>query len=376
MSATWIKLLAFCGAMAMAAPVMAADTVKIGVAGAHSGEYTSYGMPSLNAVSLVVDQFNAKGGLLGKPVELISQDDQCKPEIATNAATKLLSDKVDIVMGHTCSGATKAALPLYTNAKMIAMSPSATTTALTMSGQNPYFFRTIANDDSQGIMGGNFAVKNLGAKKIAILHDNGEYGKAYAEIAQDTIKKLGGAEIVLFEAFTPGAADYSSVIGKVRQKGAEVLIFGGYYADASKMLGNMRDREFDIPMIGPDGLKDQGFLQLAGPNAEGVYASGPQDTSANPMSIEAAKAHQAKYGTPPGAFFDNAYTAALALLTAIENAGSTEVDKVMAALHDKEVDTPMGKVRFDKNGDAIGVGMSMYQIKDGKYVEVATATGN
>lgn len=371
MSNRWMQFLA-CGftAMLAAAPAFAADPIKLGVGGAHSGELASYGQPTLNGAMLVVDDYNARGGILGRPIEIIAQDDQCKPEIATNAATRLISDKVDVVLGHICTGATTAVLPLYTNARIIAMSPSATSPALTQSGDNPYFFRTIANDNDSAIAGARFAVDELKVTKIAILHDNTEYGKGYADKARSEIQASGKAEVTLFEAVTPGATDYSSAVRKVRQRGAELLMWGGYYPEAAKILANMHSLDIDIPLIGPDGLKDMGFVQLAGQDAEGVYASGPTDTSANPLSIEYARKHQERFGTPPGAFFDNGVAAAIALLHGMEKAGSTDTDKIMAALRSEEVDTPIGRIKFDGKGDAIGVGMSIYQIKSGQYEEV------
>ena len=103
-SITWIA--AALVSVSLSAPALAADTIKIGVQGAHSGDLASYGVPSLNAAKIVIDEINAKGGVLGRKVELVSQDDQCKPELATNAATKLISDKVIAVMGPICSGPT------------------------------------------------------------------------------------------------------------------------------------------------------------------------------------------------------------------------------------------------------------------------------
>jgi len=132
--------------MAMPGLGLAADVIKLGVAGPHSGDLASYGIPSVNAAKLVVKDINAKGGVLGKQVELFVEDDVCKPEVATNTATKLLSQKVDVVLGHICSGATKAALGIYKDAKIIVMSPSATNPALTQSGDYPNFYRTIASD--------------------------------------------------------------------------------------------------------------------------------------------------------------------------------------------------------------------------------------
>ena len=376
MSSRFMKNL-FLSAMALAifaSPVSVnsavAETIKIGVAGAHSGELASYGQPTLNAMTLVAEEYNAKGGILGKQIEIVAQDDQCKPEIATNAATRLISDGVDAVVGHICSGAAKAAMPLYNDAKIVAISPSVTAPVMTQSGDNPYFFRTVADDTASAIVGAKFVVEGLKAKKVAILHDNGEYGKGYAEQAAKYLKDSGQAEVVLFEAVTPGAADYSSVVRKVRQKGADILMWGGYYPEASKILANMNSLEVGIPLIGPDGLKDMGFVELAGEDSEGVYASGPTDTSANALSKFYNDKHVAKYGTAPGAFFDNGVSAAIVLLNAIEKAGSTESAKIMEALRTHDVETAVGTIKFDAKGDAVGVGMSVYQVVDGKYKQV------
>ncbi|MCP4690178.1 MAG: ABC transporter substrate-binding protein, partial [Desulfobacterales bacterium] len=123
--------------VALPGGALAADTIKIGVAGPHSGDLASYGIPTINAAKLVVKEINAKGGVLGKQVELIIEDDVCKPEVATNTATKLVGEKVNVVLGHICSGATKAALGIYSESKIVVMSPSATNPGLTQSGDYP-----------------------------------------------------------------------------------------------------------------------------------------------------------------------------------------------------------------------------------------------
>ena len=112
-------------ATAFSVPAFAADTIKIGVAGPHTGDLAPYGLPSKDAVEMLAAEANAKGGINGKKVELIVVDDQCKPELATNVATKLVSDGANIVIGHVCSGATKAVMGIYKDAKIIAISPSA-----------------------------------------------------------------------------------------------------------------------------------------------------------------------------------------------------------------------------------------------------------
>jgi branched-chain amino acid transport system substrate-binding protein len=349
---------------------IASDTIKIGIGGAHSGDLASYGLPIVKAVKLVVEDVNAKGGVLGKQVEVIAEDDVCKPEMATNTATKLVSQGVTVVVGHVCSGATKAALDIYKDAKIVAMSGSATNPDLTQSGKYPNFFRTIASDDAQAKLEVDFALDTLKLKKIAVLHDKGDYGKGLAEFAKSFIEKSGKGEVVLFEGVTPGAVDYSSVVNKVKKAGAEAIIFGGYHPEASKIVSEMRKSKMKTAFISDDGVKDETFIKVAGKYAEGVYATGPKDTSTNPMDKAVKEAYKKAYGEDVGVFSINGYAATQALLNAIQKAGSTDYDAIIKALRTEYVDTPLGKIKFDERGDAIGVGFSVYQVKDGKYVEL------
>jgi branched-chain amino acid transport system substrate-binding protein len=348
----------------------AADTIKLGVAGPHSGDLASYGLPTVNAAKLVVEEINAKGGVLGKQVELVIEDDVCKPEVATSTATKLVGEKVNAVLGHICSGATKPAMGIYKDAKIVAMSPSATNPALTQSGEYPNFFRTIASDDAQARVEVDFALDVLKVKNIAVLHDKGDYGKGLAEFAKSFVEADSRAKLTLYEGITPGAVDYSAVVQKIKQSGAEAVIFGGYHPEASKIVTQMRKKKMDTFFISDDGVKDDTFIKVAKEFAEGVYATGPKDVSKNPLTIKAIADHKAKFNSDPGAFYENAYSATLALLAAIQNAGSTDYDAIINALHTKEVDTPLGKIKFDEKGDAIGVGFAVYQVQKGQYVEV------
>jgi branched-chain amino acid transport system substrate-binding protein len=356
--------------LALTGAGVAADTLKIGIGGAHSGDLASYGLPIVKAAKLVVEDVNAKGGILGKQVEVIVEDDVCKPEMATNTATKLVSDGVVAVVGHVCSGATKAALDIYKDARIIAISASATNPELTQSGKYPNFFRTIASDDAQARLEVDFVLDTLKLKKIAVLHDKGDYGKGLAEFAKAFIEKSGKGQVVLFEGVTPGAVDYSSVVNKVKKTGAEAIIFGGYHPEASKIVSEMRKSKMKTAFISDDGVKDETFIKVAGKYAEGVYATGPKDTSTNPMDKAVKEAYKKAYGEDVGVFSINGYAATQALLNAIQKAGSTDYDAIVKALRTEYVDTPLGKIKFDDRGDAIGVGFSVYQVKDGKYVEL------
>ena len=306
---------------------------------------------------------------MGKKVELMVEDDVCKPEIAANTATKLVSQKADIVLGHICSGATKAALGIYKDSNLIAMSPSATNPALTQSGDYPNFYRTIASDDAQARLEVDFALDTLKVKKIAVLHDKGDYGKGLAEFAKMFLEKDSRAEVVLYEGITPGAVDYSAIVNKIKFSGAEAVIFGGYHPEASKIVTLMRKKKMKTLFISDDGVKDDTFIKVAGKYAEGVYATGPKDVSDNPLAKKANEDHKKTYGQDPGAFFLNAYAATQALLNAIDKAGSTDYEAVAKALKTEYVETPLGKIKFDERGDAEGVGFSMYQVKNGMYVE-------
>ncbi|MBF0530697.1 MAG: branched-chain amino acid ABC transporter substrate-binding protein [Deltaproteobacteria bacterium] len=352
-----------------AAGALAADTIKLGVAGAHSGDLASYGISGLRGAEFVVEQVNAKGGILGKKVEIVLGDDQCKPELSTNAATKLAGDKVAVVMGHICSGATKAALPIYKDAKIVVMSPSATNPPLTQSGDYPNFFRTIASDDAQAKLEVEFA-KQKGFKKLAVLHDKGDYGKGLAEFAKSFIEADKSLQMVLYEGITPGAVDYSAIVQKIKQSGADAVIFGGYHPEASKLVTGMRNKKMNTILISDDGVKDDTFIKVAGKMAEGVFATGPKDTSKNPMTIEAIAWHKAKYNSDHGAFFLNGVAATQALLNAIAKSGGTDYEALRKTLRSELVETPLGKIKFDERGDAIGVGFSVYEVKNGVYTEV------
>jgi len=352
-------------------PLFAADTIKIGVAGAHSGDLASYGLPTVNAVRIVVDKANTSGGIGGKKIELLIEDDACKPEMATNAASKLLSQGARVVIGHSCSGPTKAALPIYKNAGILLMSPSATSPELTRGGDYPNFYRTIAPDDAQAKIDVDFVINALKSKSIAVIHDKGDYGKGFAEFAKKFIEDSGKAKVVLFEGVTPGAVDYSAIVQKIKQSQADAVMFGGYHPEASKIVGAMKRKKLDVAFISDDGVKDMAFLKVAGKNAEGVYASGPKDTTKNPIAIQAFAEHKAIYHADAGNFYGNAYAAALALINALKTTGgATDLPALQKALQTEKVDTPIGVISFAATGEAVGVGFSIFQVRDGQFVAV------
>jgi branched-chain amino acid transport system substrate-binding protein len=344
--------------------------IKIGVAGAHTGDLASYGIPSVRAAEIVAENYNAAGGILGRQIELVVEDDQCKAEVAANVAAKLVGENVVAVIGHICSGATKPAAGIYNESNILCISSSATNTALTKSGDYPNFFRSIAPDDAQAALDADFVINTLKSKKAAVLHDKGDYGKGFAELTKGEFEADGSVEVVLYEGITVGAVDYSAVINKIKNSGADVIVYGGYHPEASKLVQQMKTKGMDIDFVSDDGVKDDTFIKVAGEYSEGVYASGPIDTSSNPLAQKAIKEHQDKYGEEPGPFYLNAYAAATALFNAIQVAGSTDYNAVTKAMRSANVDTCLGTISFDERGDAVGIGFSVFQVQNGEYVTV------
>ncbi len=347
----------------------AAEPILIGVAGPHSGDLSPYGLPTVNAVELVVEEINAAGGVLGRPIELVIEDDQCAPEVAANTAAKLVSDGVVAVIGHICSGATGTALAVYSETDILAISPSATNPGL---AEYENFFRTIAPDDAQARLQVDYVVDELGLTQIALLHDRGDYGKGLSDFAQAYLQEVDDADVVLYDGVTVGAVDYSAIINRVRAEGAEVVIWGGYHPEASKLVEQMRSQGMDdVVFVGGDGIKGNAIVDLIGDSAEGVYATGARETGDNPLAAEYTERHIEVYGSGPGDFFMEAVSAALALFNAIEVAGSTNNDDIINALRSSAVQTPVGEISFDQDGNATGVGFAVFQVQNGEYVEVA-----
>jgi branched-chain amino acid transport system substrate-binding protein len=343
-----------------------AETIKIGVVAPYSGDLASYGVPAKNAAELAVKDINAAGGVLGKQLELVAEDDVCEPNTAANVANKLVSEGVKFVVGHLCSGATKAALPVYKNAGVIAISAASTNEDLTLGGGNSHFFRTIPHDGAQAQKQVDFATRKLGVKKAGVVHDKGDYGKGLAELVRARLENAG-VEVVLFEGVTPGAPDYSALVAKFRDAGVSrkgtAVFFGGYHPEASKIVTAARKKRNNAYFISGDGVKDPVFVETAGRYALDYYATSPTDTSSLPKAVSVAAAYQGAYGEEPGNFSYTAYAAVQAFAAAMARAGGTDAAKMQTALREIVVDSPLGLISFDKNGDVLGSGFQMFQVQ-------------
>ncbi|MDR1111353.1 MAG: branched-chain amino acid ABC transporter substrate-binding protein [Deltaproteobacteria bacterium] len=368
----FLATLALAAFLPLAPTAQAQDggTLKIGFGGALLGDTASYGLSNLYGIEYAAAQVNAKGGLLGRQIEIVTEDDSCRPDLAPEAALKLANQGLKLIMGHTCSGATRSALSSYNN-RVILISSSATEVALTEDGASPYFFRTTPRDDAQATIQLKY-MKQKGYKKVAILHDKGDYGIALAEKMQNDIKAdPGDIQIVLFQGITSGEVSYDDVVSLLRQNEAEVLIWGGYYSDASKLIMQMRDKGLTTVVIGPDGLYNPSFITLGGTAVEGSVATGQADLSNSEAAKAAIADHNTRHTEEIGPYFFYAAGAAQALFAAVEKAGTADdLDAIKKHLTEDTVETVMGPVRFDAKGDVIGAAFALYEIKDGNFSEI------
>jgi branched-chain amino acid transport system substrate-binding protein len=339
--------------------------VLIGDASPLTGPISWVGAQYLAGTELAVADLNAKGGVLGEQVQLISVDDACDAEQAVAAAQKLTSDGVVFVVGHVCSGAAIAAAPLYEAAGVIMMSASATNPRLTDEGR-ANVFRVVGRDDQQGIIAGDYLAAHWGESEIAILHDGQPYGAGIAAETRKQLNKRGVSEI-LYDQITPGQVDYSDVVSRLAAAGADVLYYGGYVPEAGLLIRQARARDYGVQLVSADGLSSEDFWLIAGTAAEGTLFTSFRDPSEGPGAaaiLERARERQLE----PNYRVLYSYGAVQAWAAAVKQAGSLELEAITAALRSHEFETVLGRIRFDEKGDVLPAGFEWFVWTNGEFV--------
>ena len=242
--------------------------VRIGLAAPLTGPLAWAGGISEQGAEFAVADLNARGGVLGEQIEMITADDYCDGEQAVAAANKLVVDGVVAVFGHECSAAGIPASAIYAEAGILMISTFASNPTLTERGLTNVF-RMIGRDDASGKIAAELLAKRWGDKPIAILHDGQVGSNGLGEVVKNRLNERGITE-AMFEAIEPGNADYWDIVQRMQGLGVEVLYYGGFTREAALIVRQAREHGYDLQLIASDGIGNEDFGLIAGPAAEGT----------------------------------------------------------------------------------------------------------
>ncbi len=357
-----------------ATPVPGELVVKVGAAAPLTGPQAHIGKDNENGTRMAIEDANAKGvSIAGKKVrfELISEDDQADPKTATIVAQKLIDAKVNGVIGHLNSGTSIPASRIYSDNGIPQISPSATAVTYTAQGFKTAF-RVMANDGQQGKALGEFAAKNLGAKKIAVIDDRTAYGQGLAdEFAKAA--QAAGAQVVAREYTTDKAVDFTAVLTSIKGKQPDLLFFGGMDPQGVPLVKQMKSLGLPAKFMMGDGGYTPKLIELAGAAAEGVYASLPGvPLDQMPGGKDFSQRYEAKYKQPIQLYAPYCYDAVNVMIAAMQQAGSTEPAKYLPILTNAAYDGVTAKIIFDEKGDLKGGAVTLYQVRQGKWQALQT----
>ncbi|HUI69758.1 MAG TPA: ABC transporter substrate-binding protein [Spirochaetia bacterium] len=353
----------------------APKVLKVAVLAPLSGPVPTFGVSTRDGALLAIDEWNAKGGVLGLKITPIVEDSQCTPDPAVNAANKVINqDKVHYIVGEVCSKASIPMSEIANAAKVIQISPTSTNTAVTVDkngATKPYIFRACFIDPFQGKVGATFAFNNLKAKKAFVMADqSNDYVKGLAEAFEATFTQLGG-KIVGKENYTSTDTDFSAILAKVKSAKPDVVYLPDYYNVVNLATKQAKEKGITAPFMGGDGWDSSDLDVKAADN--GYYTNHYDPADPRPEVQNFLKAYGDKYkdasGKPivPDALAALAYDATNLLLQGIQNAGADNTDKVKAALEGISFNAVSGKITFDAQHNPIK-GAVIIHVKGGKKV--------
>lgn len=349
------------------------EQILIGVAAPLTGPNAKPGQDILNGVKLAVEEWNSKGGLLGKSIEILSGDDRSDPREGLVVANKLVNSGVLGVIGHYNSGVSiPASGEVYAPSKVVNITPASTNAEYTERGLK-WVFRTIGRDDQQAKASADYAIVN-GLKKIAIIHNKGAYGQGLAEEFKHYVESQGG-NIILFDGITRDDKDFSPILTKIKEMEPELLFYGGEYQDGALFTRQARQVGVKAKIMGGDALYDSDFINLAGKkNAEGVLITFLKGADSDSFR----KAYNAKFGEV-GPFSAYAYDAANLLLTAIKDAAKPDKQLIRDKVAEINFPGVTGNISFNPKGDLTEMKFQVWTIdSDGQFklakTEASTAT--
>ena len=338
---------------------LAADTIKIGLAGPVTGAVAQYGDMQFIGAQMAIEQINKKGGVSGQQLEGVVYDDACDPKQAVAVANKIVNDEISFVVGHLCSSSTQPASDIYEDEGILMITAASTSPDITSRGYE-LIFRTIGLDSLQGPTAGNFIADHVKPKNVAVIHDKQQYGEGIATAVKQTLESKG-VKVGLFEGINAGDKDFSSMISKLKQAGVDFVYYGGYHPELGLLLRQAKERGLNVRFMGPEGVGNKEISAIAGPASEGLYVTLPKSFDQDPRNQELVDAFKAKNQDPSGPFVFPAYAAVQVIAEGIEKAGSTDTEKVAEALRSNTFDTPTGNLSFDEKGDLKDFNFVVYE---------------
>ncbi|OKL45246.1 branched-chain amino acid ABC transporter substrate-binding protein [Pseudovibrio exalbescens] len=350
-------------AIAMSSTAMA--EIVIATAGPMTGQYASFGAQMKAGAEQAVADINAAGGINGEELVLEVGDDACDPKQAVAVANQMVGKGVVFMAGHFCSGSSIPASQVYAEEGIIQITPASTNPKFTDERPGPGVYRVCGRDDQQGQVAGTTLATEFGDKNIAIIHDKTAYGKGLAD-ATKAVMNAAGKEEAVYEAYTAGEKDYTALVSKLKSENIDVLYVGGYHTEAGLMKRQMQDQGMDTILISGDALVTDEYWSITGPAGEGTLMTFSPDPRKNAEAAPVVEALEAAGKTAEG-YALYTYAAIQAWAEAVEAAGTTDYEEVVAALDEGEFNTVLGKLSFDEKGDVTLPGYVWYEWKDGQY---------
>lgn len=339
---------------------LAAQPIRIGIQGPMSGQWAYEGDGFVKGITLLADQINASGGLLGgSRIEIVTADDQSDPVQAAVAAQRLVSQGVVAVIGSYASSLTEPASTIYDEAGIVHVTPSSTATRLSQKGYQR-FFRTCFLDDRQGLFAAEFITKTLRQGRVAIIHDNTTYASGLADWTRRYLAERG-ATIVFYDAITPGERDFTATLTRVKSANPEVIWFTGYFPEGGLLVKQAKSLGITAQFMAGNATNNPEFVRIAGVDAArgSIIVTEPIPSDLPyPQARQFIADFRAKYGEEPASIWTlMAADAFRVIVEAIQETNSTDPGRIAAYMHDSLKDVPgiTGPILgFDENGDRLG----------------------
>jgi branched-chain amino acid transport system substrate-binding protein len=360
---------AACSSSSSSSPTTSSSSkasILIGVPVPLSGEYASAGTDILHGAQLAANHINASGGVLGRKIQIVSQDDACLASTGAEAAQKLISEGIVAAAGGYCSTAALPELEAFHRVGIPYVMDASTNPELTEEGFAEAF-RTIGRDDEQGPIAASFITSYLHATRVAVGNDNSTYAKGLAVATVAALKK-DGATVVFNNALTPGQSDYTSFLTKVGQSKPQVFYYTGYYPEFGLLLKQAKQLGLTFTMMGGDANNDPTLLKTAGTAANGAMMTTAPLAQFLTSATGFVNAYTAAYGTGPGPYSSYEYDAVGVVAQAIKDAGSTTASKIIAALRTISYDGITGDFHFDSAGDRKPVNYIVIIVRNDQFV--------